>query len=182
MSKQWIEYLIENDNMRLAIMVIIPTAIIAAVAVMLRPSEDKKNKRLLKRIDAFVPILCEDFERGWIAGGNGNGASAGFKYIDAPGCYVITVYDRMITTPESYFDYTDIYIGQSVNMCMRVHSHFTGKGQGNIYADVRAGMYVYVKFIPCRKERMNALERDLISIYNATESYNNTSGGGKRRE
>lgn len=61
-----------------------------------------------------------------------------------------------------YTNYDDVYIGQSVNVCKRVHNHFNGKGNGDAYANVRNGKYAYVQFQRCQKSKMNALEKRLI--------------------
>jgi hypothetical protein len=50
-----------------------------------------------------------------------------------------------------------------------------------VYADIKYGKQVYVKFIPCPPEEMNELEEKLIKDYDATESYNRTKGGGYNR-
>jgi len=81
----------------------------------------------------------------------------------------------------NFMDYENIYVGQSVNVCKRVHTHFNGKGNGDVYADIKYGKKVYVRIVPCGKERLNIVEKELIRAFNATNSYNNTQGGGKKR-
>ena len=75
--------------------------------------------------------------------------------------------------------YHEIYIGQSVNMYRRVFNHFTGHGNGDVYADVKYQRHVFVKFIPCTPELLNQYEKGLIQLYQATKSYNRTKGGAK---
>jgi hypothetical protein len=127
-------------------------------------------------------IYYEDFESRWIiSSGRGKyGTSNGFKYQDGPGCYVITVYSHPVTD-DNWNNYEDIYIGQSVNVCQRVHNHFNGKGNGDVYADIKYGKYVYVHFVMCQESEMNDVEKRLIRAFNATKSYNKTCGGSAKR-
>lgn len=106
--------------------------------------------------------------------------SEGYKYTDCPGCYVITIYRTRIDW-FAYRTYENIYVGQSVKVCQRVHNHFNGKGKGDVYADIKYGKYVYVRIFPCSEKDMNDLEKKFIKKYNATKSYNATKGGGKKR-
>lgn len=137
------------------------------------------NRKLQKRILSGTFIPAREFESHWITHKQGRKGIAGYKYTDGPGCYVIAIYD---SDPQGDFkSYDDIYIGQSVKICQRVHNHLNGKGNGDVYADFKYGRHIYVHFEPCARGEMNNLERSLISSFNATESYNSTKGGGARR-
>jgi hypothetical protein len=125
--------------------------------------------------EAFTP--CEDFEHHWITSSD---ERIGLKYQDGPGCYVILIFDEPVIDGD-FQNYQNVYIGQSVKMFQRVHNHFNGKGNGDVYADVRAGKYVYVQCIFCPKEQMNSLEKRLIASFDAQLSYNQTRGGGMSR-
>lgn len=141
----------------------------------------KKNKAIRKRIyeNAFVPYA--EFEKDWIAARRrGRKGMSGYKYEDGPGCYVILIFDHPVEDG-NWTGYDDIYIGQSVNVCQRVHNHFNGKGNGDVYADVRNGKYAYVQFRRCEKSEMNNLEKSLIRAFGATDSYNKTRGGATKR-
>ena len=140
-----------------------------------------KDKEILEGIygGRFVPV--DEFEENWIVGGGrGKSGFAGYKYEDGPGCYIILIFSHEVEGGD-WDSYDDVYIGQSVNMCARVHAHFNGKGNGDVYADVRNGKHVYVQFKPCAKEEMNDLEKSLIGLFHATDSYNNTRGGSTYR-
>lgn len=123
-------------------------------------------------------IYYKDFEDNWIVAKDGRHGIAGYKYNDTPGCYVITVYNT--SSPQDWMAYENVYVGQSVNICQRVHSHFTGKGKGDIYADIKYGKHVFVRMIPCDRGEMNDREKELIDILGARLSYNATNGGGIR--
>jgi len=121
-------------------------------------------------------IYYKDFEDNWR-----NSDGSGYKYSDQPGCYVITLYNHRITAKLMYSHYENIYIGQSQNVCQRVHSHLNGKGKGDVYADIKYGLEAYIRIIPCKEKKMNEMERRLIEEYDATSSYNRTRGGAKER-
>lgn len=137
---------------------------------------NEKNKSIREEISENVFISAQRFENNWIVHRKGNKGLSGFKYNDGPGCYIIVIFDEEVTD-NNYLNYDEIYIGQSTKVCQRVHNHFNGKGNGDVYADLKYGKYVYVQFISCEKYEMNEIEKMLIKAFNATKSYNNTKGG-----
>ena len=72
------------------------------------------------------------------------------------------------------------YVGQSKNCINRVNNHFTGKGNGDVYADFKYGDEFTIKMIALALsgyESLNALERHTIATYDAFASgYNKTRG------
>ena len=141
----------------------------------------KKNEAIRGQIydGSFIPYT--EFEKDWIAvGGRGRKEMSGYKYEDGAGCYVILIFDHPVEDG-NWTGYENVYIGQSVNVCQRVHNHFNGKGNGDVYADIRNGKYVYVQFKRCEKAEMNNLEKSLIQAFDATDSYNKTRGGATQR-
>lgn len=124
-----------------------------------------------KRARQSRAIKSDDFLEQWDA----------YRQLDRPGCYIITIYKRRPNKRKvkRVTGYHEIYIGQSVNMHRRVFNHFTGHGNGDVYADVKYQRYVFVKFIPCTPELLNQYEKSLIQLYQATKSYNRTKGGAK---
>lgn len=129
-----------------------------------KPSINKQAQRA-------KPIKCSDFLNQWDT----------YRKVDKPGCYIISIYKRKPTKHKTkrIKKYSEIYIGQSINVYRRVFNHFTGHGNGDVYADVKYQRHVFVKFVPCAIEQLNEYEKYLISKYNATESYNRTKGGAK---
>lgn len=136
-----------------------------------------KKARIRRRIMNGKLIYYKDFERDWRT----DDKESGYKYNDTPGCYVITLYEHRLLSKRRYMKYENIYIGQSQNVCQRVHNHLNGKGKGDVYADIKYGMEAYVRLIPCKEKKMNDLERELIEAFDATESYNETKGGARDR-
>ncbi len=72
------------------------------------------------------------------------------------------------------------YVGQATKVLNRINSHFTGKGNGDVYADYKYGDEFTIKAIALKKsgyKSLNDLERDTIATFNAfAEGYNKTRG------
>lgn len=72
------------------------------------------------------------------------------------------------------------YVGQSVKVLGRLSQHFSGRGNGDVYADYKCGDDFMVKTVPLSAsgyDSLDALERDAISAYDAYGSgYNRTRG------
>lgn len=72
------------------------------------------------------------------------------------------------------------YIGQGKQVLNRVNSHFTGKGNGDVYADYKYGDYWTIRMISLENSgfrTLNDLERHSIDTYNSYEKgYNKTRG------
>ena len=140
----------------------------------------RRNRKIRKKIANSRFLYYKDFDKNWIKPGKPR-RKYGYKYNDMSGCYVITLYNHKISNSKEYLKYKNIYIGQSVNIFQRVHNHIHGKGKGDVYADIKYGQEAYIVFVPCKKEKMNALEKKLIRAFDSTKSYNITKGGSKLR-
>ena len=156
-------------------------AVAAALAVfvlLLAAGRSKRaaNARLRRRIRRGEFLHCTEFENNWIV--KDAPVPTGYKYNDFSGCYVIMIFDKPVHG-RRFTHYENIYIGQSVTVCARVHNHFSGKGNGDVYADIKYGKQVYVRIVPCKAKRLNDMETALIEAFGATESYNKTKGGAK---
>lgn len=72
------------------------------------------------------------------------------------------------------------YVGQGKQILNRVNAHFTGKGNGDVYADYKYGDEFTIKMIELEKSgfaTLNALERHTIRHYSAfSKGYNKTRG------
>ena len=72
------------------------------------------------------------------------------------------------------------YVGQAKNVFSRVNSHFTGHGNGDVYADYKYGDEFTIKMIELKGsgfKTLNELERSAIKTYNAyAKGYNKTRG------
>ena len=72
------------------------------------------------------------------------------------------------------------YIGQGKEVLNRINSHFTGKGNGDVYADYKYGDTFIIKMISLEGSgysSLNDLERHTIFTYNSyNNGYNKTRG------
>ena len=72
------------------------------------------------------------------------------------------------------------YVGQSKDIISRVKQHFTGKGNGDVYADYKYGDLFEIGLLLLSHAGyrvLNDLERDLIDVFGAYErGYNKTRG------
>lgn len=72
------------------------------------------------------------------------------------------------------------YVGQGKNVFQRVNAHFTGHGNGDVYADYKYGDYFTIKMIQLVGsgfDSLNDLERNTIAAYDAySNGYNKTRG------
>lgn len=72
------------------------------------------------------------------------------------------------------------YVGQAQYIFDRVNAHFTGKGNGDVYADYKYGDEFTIKMISLQKSgyvSLNELERHTIMVYDAfSKGYNKTRG------
>lgn len=72
------------------------------------------------------------------------------------------------------------YVGQAKHILKRVNNHFTGKGNGDVYADYKYGDEFTIKMISLEKSNyssLNELERHTIMTYDAfAKGYNKTRG------
>lgn len=147
-----------------------------ALAICAAKNKRVTNARLRRKIRRGEFIYYTEFEENWIV--KGADKPTGYKYSDFPGCYVIMIFDKPVRA-KRFMNYENIYIGQSVAVCARVHNHFSGKGKGDVYADIKYGKHAYVRIVPCKAKRLNEMETALIKAFGATESYNKTKGGAK---
>lgn len=72
------------------------------------------------------------------------------------------------------------YVGQSAHVPSRVNAHFTGKGNGDVYADYKYGDRFGIRMVKLRGSgynRLDDLERELIDMYHCCEKgYNRKKG------
>lgn len=72
------------------------------------------------------------------------------------------------------------YVGQAKKVLQRVNTHFTGHGNGDVYADYKYGDSFKIKtigFAGSGYDSIDELEKDTIKTYNAySKGYNKTRG------
>ena len=158
------------------ILLLIALLILLVLWIRARQSPGAKKSRLRRKVRRGSFTYWEKFEADWIISEK---ERVGLKYNDFSGCYVILIFEKPVRG-RRFSGWENIYVGQSVNVCQRVHNHFNGKGNGNVYADIKYGKYAYVRLIPVKPKRLNDMETALIEAFSATSSYNKTQGGAKQ--
>lgn len=76
-----------------------------------------------------------------------------------------------------------VYVGQGKNVLSRVNSHFTGSGNGDVYADYKYGDEFKIKLVSLVSSgyaSLNDLERAMINTYNSYERGYNRNRGNRR--
>jgi len=142
--------------------------------------QQKMNRKLIRKMASHKPITSEEYLEQWIIEEHRDPKTcSGYRYCDRPGCYVVEIYSGRLAY--TLGKRSEAYVGQSLHVNHRVHSHLSGKGNGDVYADARDGCVITIRFYLVGKKRLNSLEKKLIARYHAIESYNRTIGGGKRR-
>ena len=127
-----------------------------------------KNK-IKKLADNVLEITPEEFFR--IRNSSNGVRRKGHisTYYDFAGVYIL--YNQ---TKKMY------YVGQGKKVFQRVNSHFTGHGNGDVYADYKYGDKFTIKMIKLKNSgfrTLNELERNTIKTYNAfSRGYNKTRG------
>lgn len=124
-------------------------------------------------------ISADEFRQDWLIDRK---KRRGYKYQEHAGCYVIATYQEKPETVQDLQHYDHVYVGQSLRVYQRIYSHLCGRGNGEVYGDIKYGMHAYVRVVKCRAKEMNELEKTLIAQYHATASYNRTSGGAWKWE
>lgn len=127
-------------------------------------------KKKIKRLsDSVLEITPEEFFKIRNSSNGGRGRKHISTEYDFPGVYII--YNH---TQDMY------YVGQGKKVFQRVNNHFTGHGNGDVYADYKYGDDFTIKMIALEKsgfKTLNELERNTIMTYNAySRGYNKTKG------
>lgn len=126
------------------------------------------------------------------------------KYVDERERDIETNFNKFVNrsiaiTPEEFFDIKSkqsgdvvgvyvihnetkcmYYVGQAKRLFFRLNQHFTGHGNGDVYADYKYGDDFSIQIIKLSESGysdLDKLEKDLIKKYDAYNSgYNRTSG------
>lgn len=127
-------------------------------------------KKKIKRLsDSVLEITPEEFFKIRNSSNGGRGRKHISTEYDFPDVYII--YNH---TQDMY------YVGQGRKVFQRVNNHFTGHGNGDVYADYKYGDDFIIKMIALEKsgfKTLNELERNTIMTYNAySRGYNKTKG------
>lgn len=127
------------------------------------------NQNINKLSNNEIELSVSDFLRMRNQTFGGQGSPQYVKDKQFPGVYIL-----FNKTKNMY------YVGQAQYIFDRVNAHFTGKGNGDVYADYKYGDEFTIKMISLKKSgyrSLNELERHTIMTYNAfSKGYNKTRG------
>ena len=143
--------------------------IICAFAVLILPSAvrvaafHKRNKRLKNIVSCAKTLTTKQF---FALRQSYHGRMANLEF---EGVYIIYNFNKKM-----------YYVGQSVHVPSRVNAHFTGKGNGDVYADYKYGDRFEIRMVKLQGSgysRLDDLERELIEMYHCCErGYNRKTG------
>ena len=127
------------------------------------------KKKIKKLSDNTLEVTPEEFFRIRNMSNGGRGRKHISTKYDFPGVYILYNHTKDI-----------YYVGQGKKIFQRVNNHFTGHGNGDVYADYKYGNYFTIKMIALEGSgfrTLNELERNTIKTYNAfSKGYNKTRG------
>lgn len=134
---------------------------------------DRERKKLNEKIHNLASGVAEMTPQEFLEiRKNTKGTRNGKGLVTAYNCE--GVYVLFNSTKNKY------YVGQGKNVMDRVNNHFTGKGNGDVYADYKYGDDFTIKMIPLEGsgfDSLNSLERNAILTYDAySKGYNKTRG------
>lgn len=141
----------------------------AAVDARAQERARKKARRVLLDGAGIRLSVAQFLENRAAHGKLGHGV--GKEYLAYSGCYAIATYKSAVKN-DDYSSFRDIYIGKSTDMGSGILADITGRGNADVYADVKYKQHVYVFLYPCEADRLDELERSLITALDADRSYN----------
>lgn len=98
-------------------------------------------------------------------------ASTGEGYLGYSGCYAFAVYEHA-PKEKGFGRYHDIYIGKSDDIGRSIADDLAGRGNVDVYADVKYEQDALLFLFPCQVENLERLHQSLIVALDADESYN----------
>lgn len=132
---------------------------------------NKKKVKLKNTVLGTGSINYREFEKNWSGSSGKKGFNTGYKYNSCCGCYIITIYSHKIVD-DNYLNYEKVFVGSAPNVFLKIHNHFTGKGNPEIGTACKKGKYVYVSVIPCEKEQLAKTEKQLATVFAETKFKN----------
>lgn len=120
---------------------------------------------------AGIRMSSTSFMENWDVQSKLQESGAGEGYLSYCGCYAVIACDGAVHK-DDYSKYREIYVGKSTNMGKSIHDDFVGRGNADVYADVKYKQHVYVLLYPCSEDKLDQLEESLITALDADSSYN----------
>ena len=142
--------------------------VVAAIAIPLVRQHTIKQK-ILNLANNALEITPEEFFAIRNTSYGGRGRRHISSQYDFAGVYILYNYHK-----------NKYYVGQGKSVLTRINAHFTGHGNGDVYADYKYGDHFGIKTISLKNSgfhTLNELERNTILAYEAySKGYNKTRG------
>lgn len=97
-------------------------------------------------------------------------ASQGGSYMEYPGCFIFLVLGKGIK--RDFADYKAVYVGASQDVGSGINNEIEGRGNPDVYADIKYDQNVRILFYPCAESELDRMKDSLIVALDADESYN----------
>ena len=160
-------------NMSFLSFILIVFGIPVVLGIIIGVISSVQKKKHIAKIKEFANEAFELSPKEFFAMRNKSAGGRGKKHISTDeeftGVYIIHN-----VTKDMY------YVGQSKKILQRVNQHFTGHGNGDVYADYKNGNEFTIKTVSLSNSEyssLDTLERDLIEAYEAKKNgYNKTKG------
>ena len=157
----------DNNTLTICICLLIGLLVLIIAIPAARTSSIKKKMQMLA--DNTLEVTPQEFFKTRNASNGGRGRKHISGRYNFTGVYII------FNKTKNMF-----YVGQSKNVFSRVNNHFTGHGNGDVYADFKTGDEFTIKMVSLEGSgcsSLNELERNYIGIYKAySKGYNKTRG------
>lgn len=134
----------------------------SAVRFWMRHKKKKKLKSIMSGVKTLTPKQFLSLRQSY---------RGQMWNLDFAGVYVIYNTDKKM-----------YYVGQSIHVPSRVNAHFTGKGNGDVYADYKYGDRFELRMVKLKGsgyDKLDDLERELIEMYHCCERGYNRKKGNK---
>lgn len=118
---------------------------------------------------AFGTLSVKNFMKNYEEHAKLSGES-GDEYINQSGCYIFLVLGKK--PGAQLYDYRAVYVGASTNLGKSIKDEIEGRGNIDVYADVKYDQNVHVLFYPCAEDELERIKGSLIIALDADESYN----------
>lgn len=150
--------------------IVIPSIIFAIAIAYVDYNKKEEIREQIKNLTNYsFEMTAEDFLKMRKKSFGGKGRPCYALKMNFEGVYII-----LNVTKNKY------YVGQSKKVLNRINAHFTGKGNGDVYADYKYGDKFKIRAIALEKsgyDTLNKLEKDTIYTYAAfAKGYNKTRG------
>ncbi len=138
-------------------------------------TEDKQRERAQKEARKVVTesssmqLSVKEFFSQRAAHNSAFGAKA--DYLDYPGCFAILLMPKNAKKGD-FTAYNQVFVGGSEHLGQALYDQLTGKGNPDVYADVKYQQKVYILLYPCGVDQIGELEEQLICALDADVSYN----------